>query len=328
MIKKLLVIFLVFITANFLMGSFVTKENEWTYKQSYLQAANYPHEWYLVGSSRTRLGISSQLLSKESNQMVYNLSPSAFFMPTNWTQLESLLGTVSGKKLIIELAYNITSVDYHPTVKSRVKYLLDYYRSAERVNDYSFEYTEKIVKNFLRPPLTITDLVSQEGQKVYLQNKFDLWGEDADSKFQLIHRPNHVVDFQERSKELKSNYKKVILTGKPNEYYLQKVQHLLVVARKNHNEVYFYLPTTLNETEAGMLSCVWPYIPEANRIKTYEDPRFYQLMNEDVLFDEGHLNKKGSKLLTDIIIKQLRLKNVIPPLSSQPTASSVASPQK
>jgi hypothetical protein len=90
--------------------------------------------------------------------------------------------------------------------------------------------------------------------------------------------------------------------------------------------IYFYIPTTLNETEAEMLSCVWPYIPLSNRILTYQDPRFYQLLNENLLFDYGHLNKKGSELLTGIIIQQLRFKNAIPSSTPEPTGSLAASP--
>jgi len=328
MIQKLLVIFLVCITANFLTGTLLKKENEWTYKQSYLQVVDYPHDWYLVGSSRTRMGISSQLLCKELNQRVYNLSCSSFFMPSNWAQLESFLGLVTRKRLIVELAYNITSVNYYPTIASRWEYLLNYYESERVDNNYSLRYTRNIIKNLLRPSFTPMDLIPGELQKEKLQAGFNKWGEGTDPIFQLTHRPTQNTNLHNRSEKLRNNYTIVLGTGKRNDYYLDRLQHLITTAHQNDNEIYFYIPTTLNETEAQMLASVWPYIPLSNRILTYEDPRFYQLMNENLLFDEGHLNKVGSGLLTDIIIQQLRHKNVIPSSNKEPTASPAASPQK
>jgi len=122
MVKKLLIVFLIYTAVNLSAGYFLTKENEWTYKQLYLKANRYPHDWYLIGSSRTRMGVNSQLLGTTTGESVYNLSCSAFFMPSNWEQLEAFLGQVSQKKLIVELTYNVTSIDYYPILVSKAEY--------------------------------------------------------------------------------------------------------------------------------------------------------------------------------------------------------------
>lgn len=307
MIKKLAVVLVTCVSLNVLLGSFPApeKDNEWTYKTACLSSQNYPHDWYLVGSSRTRMGVNSALLGASMNESVYSLTCSSLFMPTSWGRLEALLRQVSHKKIILELSYNVSSLDYYPTLESKVQDLVSHINCFINSDLYSGSYFTQIIKSIFLSPLQFISSYSPSLEAAKFQDKFDQWGNTTDPVLGLSHNPIQKRSLRIRAEELESYFTIALVRGEENEYYLDGLQRLLDLAKQNDNQLYFYLPTTFNETEAEMFSQVWPYLPDENRLSPHKDPDFEKLLTKEYLFDEAHLNKDGSILLTKFLIREL-----------------------
>ena len=232
-------------------------------------------------------------------------------MPSNWEQLETILSQCSQRKFIVELSYNVSSPDYYPSWESKSRYIQNYVQSFLTSESYRSNYPMKVFKSLTRPSIQATDFIPGDFRKQRLQTEFDRWGHNTNPIINLPHAPTQHENLQTWSNVLRSNFESALVQREANKFYLDHVQKLIRLAQDYQNEIYFYLPTNLNETEAHMLSCVWPYLPEKNKLYTYKDIEYSRLLTEDYLFDEGHLNKKGSQLLTQIVIRQLQSMKVI-----------------
>jgi hypothetical protein len=102
----------------------------------------------------------------------------------------------------------------------------------------SGEYPKNIIENLTRLSSSLTDLIPGKYAKVKLEDRFNEWGGVTDPIFQLAHNPSQNTNLHKQSEDLKSNYKIVLGTGKPNDYYLDKLKNLISTAHQNNNEIY------------------------------------------------------------------------------------------
>jgi hypothetical protein len=293
-------------------------------KRNYLVKNKDSFNVVFIGSSKTYYQVNAPLLdSLLENTKTFNFGIQSMQPPESFYIVENLIlkDTIRPKYLVLELDW-IPNIKLGNIFKRRTYYWLDfnYYKFINQVQLTSHIPTMYKVASMMTSNVTLLTKLYNIGKVNevlnYLSGENDRT-EIKDDDLLKTHGYSNLWRKKDFTVQEQKSISEVVAYSRSafndsnndkyfNECFMGKINHLIKLGKENGIKIIFFLPPQWKGYQYKELLPVFNKIDNTNQIivaDVNQHPEFFEIEN---LYDQDHLNGKGSTLFTTTVAEKLR----------------------